>query len=118
MANPSIYSEFHVEMLTNDSPLKQNIIFLFRFSFFVFRFYIVNKFDHELYNDVHVLILLTNVFELLHLNVLYEFDDIVNDEVFVDHEHNVRKVWRKSTKHSIKRIQLKFFHLLSIFLFF
>lgn len=54
--------------------------------------YIVNKSDHELCIDVHVLILLTDVFVLFHLNVQYEFDDIVNDEVFVDLERNVRKV--------------------------
>ncbi len=48
--------------------------------------------DLELYNDVHVLIHVINEFVLLHLNEQYEYDDIVNDGEFVDHEHIVHKV--------------------------
>lgn len=54
--------------------------------------YVECKFVLEQYNDVHVLIHVINVYELLHLNVLYEYDDIVNDVEFVDHVHIVHKV--------------------------
>jgi hypothetical protein len=48
--------------------------------------------DLELYNDVHVLIHVINESVLLHLNEQYEYDDIVNDGEFVDHERIVHKV--------------------------
>ena len=54
--------------------------------------------DLEQYNDVHVLIHAINDYEFHHLNELYVYDGIVNDEVFVDHEHIVHRVYKKRNK--------------------
>ena len=54
--------------------------------------------DLGLYSDVHVLIHVINAYVLLHLNEQYAYDDIVNDVVFVDHEHIVHKVYEKKKK--------------------
>ena len=47
----------------------------------------------EFHNDVHVLIHVIDVFESIHSNEQYAFDDIVNDEEYVDLEYIVHKVY-------------------------